>query len=103
MGARAAGTFRESSALQNDIEDILVYPNPFTDNISITFREMGLETIKIHLYDQSGRMVFSSEVYPQQAGEIKIDLQNKTKIENGIYYLLIDIGNNTWCKKLIRM
>jgi hypothetical protein len=65
-----------------ELGSIELYPNPSTENITISVNEMFL-AYPIRIMDQAGRVVIKSEVV---ALETEIDI---TKLESGIYYVKI--------------
>ncbi len=84
--------------------DVLAFPNPFNDNVSIKFNYTGFEspqTVEIHIYDLSGRYVNTIEKDDVKIGEnIYIwdgKNQNGSNVITGNYLVLIKIKefNNT--------
>ena len=71
-----------SSIPKNIVSNILLFPNPTTDNIYIT-SDFGLSNIKI--YDVSGRMI--KEYKKIDKNEYKIDL---SRLNSGLYFVNID-------------
>jgi len=82
-----------------NVEDIITYPNPFTNSVHISLpNHVGNITIK--LYDITGRLIFSKKNIISQ----EIHLKSLNEIPKGSYLLkIIDSKNNTqMSKKLVK-
>ncbi len=63
------------------------YPNPATDKVSLKIRSTEGETFKIKIFDQTGRLVYTSNTSPGSADEtISI---NTGDFANGVYNMQI--------------
>ena len=86
---------------------VLSYPNPFTDNctVSVNFNigiPSGLTDIDINLIDLYGRDIGSNLVYDLFATSTGFDIKLKRKNLNpGTYFLEITLGNEHLINKLI--
>ena len=76
-------------------EDVLVYPNPFVDEINIDYKVYTDEKVDITVYDAMGKMVFQEK--QSQANKIKLNLGA------GCYTLLVSNRNFNFSKKIIKM
>jgi len=77
----------------SEIEQLSMYPNPVSDNLSI---EIGLEKpgqILFQLFDLSGKEVFAHPSITHQAGET-IKQFDITTLNNGIYLAKLTIVSN---------
>ncbi len=83
--------------------NVLVYPNPFCDNINIVLTNVGSYNVDLSIYDVMGRKVscYSSITTIDTNAEINI---NTDIYKRGIYILKIVLDNGTYSKaiKLIR-
>lgn len=78
---------------QNNIEDIIIYPNPFTNNFSI---EGSVNINSINLYDSFGQAV-NIEKYQKTNNLIEV---NTSKLQSGIF--LLKVNNTTFSKTLMK-
>jgi parallel beta-helix repeat protein len=77
-----------------------VYPNPTKADLELRFSAPVQQTMNIMLYDVAGRLVdevFSGTV---NAGDNKIPIRS-TNLAAGIYFIRIEIGNETITEKVI--
>ena len=78
---------------QNPLEyakHILVYPNPATHQLYIKNNNTSVQTIRIHLLDYTGRLIYETEL-PASAQEQAIPLNN---VPSGSYLVLIQQGTD---------
>ena len=76
------------SISENDKDNLIVYPNPFTDKISISGFEND-EAISIIILDQAGRIVMTKNILT--ATQI-IEVDNLNSLATGIYTIEIRQG-----------
>ncbi len=79
------------SLIQNDL---VIYPNPVSDFLSIENTDGSIVTI----YDNMGRMVLKNEL--KQRGTEKLNI---SFLKRGIYYLRISNGNETYKSEFIKI
>ncbi|MBP6659573.1 MAG: thiol protease/hemagglutinin PrtT [Chitinophagales bacterium] len=78
-------------------DNILVFPNPAKDEMTIDFKKMDGKINTITLYNLEGKqMVFLNEINTQST--LQIPLQN---LANGIYLLHVDTKDGLIIKKII--
>jgi hypothetical protein len=77
---------------QESISNMQVYPNPATDNLTVSFKNTSLSVVTISLVNQLGQSVLSvTNKYGQSGTRTeKLDISN---IPSGIYYVQIGTGN----------
>ena len=79
-------------------DDIKVYPNPTNTNITVEWNSMDEENGMIQLTDINGRLVkevsFSHE--PNMRKKISV-----AELENGLYFLRLQLGNRVMNKKIM--
>lgn len=75
-------------------------PNPFTDNIEITFKESP-ETLRIIIFTASGQIIVN-RIYQEYVGRSLIisDLQDR---QQGIYFITLFTSNGTFTHKAIKL
>ncbi len=73
-----------------------IYPNPASENITINFTSTSKNT-SIKIYDATGRLVKNMENV--KSGENTITLN---ELENGLYLLNLQEGNNSATKRFIK-
>jgi hypothetical protein len=39
--------------------DVVIYPNPFLESLSLFFNEAVLDKVTVEIYDMLGRLIFS--------------------------------------------
>jgi len=71
-------------------KQIVLYPNPFTDYITVSEPS---ESMQLILFDQTGRLVESD--YEQ--------LEDLGNLLPGIYFLQISTGNSTSIQKVVKL
>lgn len=82
----------------SDDSELLVFPNPFTEEVNILVKDFYSKQLKIVVYDQLGRIIFNDEkVAMERSGSMKIRLAGLPK---GIYFLEIVSGSERLTKKL---
>ena len=78
---------------------INVYPNPFSHTMTIDYRLSTEGTVQLILFDIMGRKVKELENSYKITGNYTTSLQAKY-LEDGIYFLRVQLGNEFWVKKL---
>jgi hypothetical protein len=66
-----------------------IFPNPFTDQINVTFTSVIQEEVKVELFDTAGRLLYEQLGIP---GDVIVQLQNLS-LPNGLYLLNVKIGD----------
>lgn len=73
--------------------NIKVSPNPFSDELNVTYSLKGRESVTARIYDQSGVCVYSSNLGTMDAGEHSAKLH--PSLRQGHYILSITAGQQT--------
>jgi hypothetical protein len=81
------------------IANVVVYPNPTSDEVFVSFDNQNGNAMQVELVDQLGRVVYSENEI-QQIGFNKIGL-NLSQVSDGVYSILLHSGNNTIAKRII--
>jgi hypothetical protein len=78
-----------TSKMTFNTSDILLYPNPSTGTLNISF-ESNTEEAEVNIYDISGNTVFTKK-YKTEKGTVTIN-EDISKLKNGNYFLLLNDG-----------
>jgi len=81
--------------------DFSVYPNPVGDVLSIQVNIDNKSSVKVVIYDELGRQVeniFTKELYTDN-NIIDLDVNN---YKSGIYFISLNIDNQTFTKQFIK-
>ena len=79
---------------------ITVSPNPVTDNITLQLSSDHASSVKIALYDYSGKAVYQKNI-SIVAGDNNIRLTDLGNPAPGIYYIKLNIGEEVFTDKLV--
>ena len=85
---------------QNSLSDFNVYPNPTSNDITITFNSYSNENVNLSLYDVQGRLITSSKV-ASVVGDFNYNLAMES-VPTGFYLLKISQGNLNYTTKVIK-
>lgn len=77
---------------------LLVYPNPFNDNLQISLTGADHLPCDIYITDAIGKLVYSQHI-DDWKGNTSIDL---SKLSSGVYYLKLQAGDKSIGTKLIK-
>jgi hypothetical protein len=77
--------------------DVDIYPNPFTEEVVISFPDLVSERIHLTLYDLQGKILFSQEY--AVLSEIRLPINS---IPAGFYILKIKTGNQLITRKIVK-
>ena len=93
------------SEAQPEVEDletqVALFPNPFQDELTISY-ELGQDnSVSISLYDAMGKQV-AQPLPPQNQAAGKYQFTYTASISPGIYYALIQLGTQQQVVKLIK-
>jgi len=83
-------------------EQLAVYPNPFTENISVNYSLNDNSSVKISLIDVIGREI-SLLNENQTAGSHKLQVETKSlSLTKGVYFLKLETKNKTSFVKMVK-
>ncbi len=89
----------EKQSLNN--REILIYPNPFTEYLTIKLKNFELGNCEMYLYDLNGEMIVSKEIFIEtKNAEIRIDQIGN--LSAGIYFLKVLQSDEIIIQKLVR-
>ena len=67
--------------------DVVAYPNPFNDQLTIKGFESG-EKVSVEIYGTTGSLVYSSTDHKTEAGKLTLDLATKN-LRSGMYMVTV--------------
>jgi len=80
------------------ISNLVVYPNPASDEVFVSFNNQNGNVITIELIDQLGRTVFDNNEF-EMIGFNQVSI-NLSHVADGVYSVLIHSGENTVAKRI---
>ncbi len=87
--------------LQKIVEISPPYPNPFSDVISVKYYMKSPSEVKIHLYDNTGKIVAELDNTYSQIGWHELSYDGKHLLP-GIYYVVLTASDGHTTKKVIK-
>ncbi len=92
-----------STLAVNNIKDakLSVYPNPFTDQVTIAFDLKTSSDVNVAIYDTNGRVVKTIQKSNQKSGLNNLTIQTK-ELKTGIYFYSLKTNSGQMNGKLIK-
>ncbi len=84
-----------------EISTLSVYPNPFSDNFSITFTAKNASNATVEITDIQGKVV-NVITTGTIAGLNTIEVSDTTQLKAGIYFVRLTLNGETQVMKLVR-
>lgn len=85
-------------------EEVRVYPNPFTNRISVELTNPAASDITLQLFDLNGRQVYRSGTYKTTTGKNVVTVNLPFVLSPGNYVLQVQVdGKTSKSVKLIKM
>ncbi len=88
----------------NSISDLNLFPNPVSSTATISFSLNQTKTVSVKIVDITGREIKTLVNEKLNAGQHPIGWniinQNNQAVDDGIYFIKIDTGDNTVSKKI---
>jgi serine protease AprX len=81
-------------------DELMVYPNPFKDNITIVFYSNKKQVIIVSLYDVTGKEIFKQEKNVDANANNTISIAGNKALSNGTYILHLTTPDKSYYKKL---
>jgi len=92
----------EKPVEENNIQSINVYPNPTTNNVTISYEANQSGMINISLLNTRGILIKSWELMCISSLGQKINV-NARDLDSGIYFLRLQIGKKVVTRKLVKL
>lgn len=86
----------------NNIQDISLFPNPFTNNYLVSVIAAQNETISVETIDLQGKIVASKISTMNVDGLNTIEIDNLNQLQAGVYFARITYNGSTQVKKLVK-
>ncbi len=104
LTASISGTifrFESGNAGQESVisEDLLLYPNPASNTVTVSFNSVASEDVEISIYDLTGRMV-NTGIFKAAEG-VNASVINVSNLSKGIYIVALKNADDLLTKKLI--
>ncbi|MDG5492415.1 T9SS type A sorting domain-containing protein [Psychroserpens sp. SPM9] len=81
----------------NTLIDAIIFPNPFSETITINFREPIFDELNIYVSDLTGRIVLSETYNPSSSLSIELN-----DITSGVYLLNVVMREKRFVAKIIK-
>ncbi|RLD55494.1 MAG: hypothetical protein DRJ05_12870 [Bacteroidetes bacterium] len=91
------------TVIDNKVKDdmnVLVYPNPFNDELFISIKEGSDKISSIELFDLTGKSIISQKVQGSLGNVIKLD--GSEILDAGFYFLQVTINGKVVTQKVIK-
>ena len=94
------GTATALSRIENNKIDMLVFPNPAKNNVSVKFNLEKQTNVTISIVDVSGRKLIEirENSFTNGTNEFSIDISD---LNNGLYFVNIAANNENYTKRLV--
>ena len=89
-----------NSVKEESLTNMIVYPNPFKNELNVQIGLTETTNISFDLIDLSGRTVFTQKTADAQAGKFTANLK-PTELSSGIYLLKITTGDKSFFRKVM--
>jgi hypothetical protein len=78
---------------------VKVFPNPVANDLYITTRMDGLQIKTVFIYDKDGNRVIEQKVQSVLSTPIKV---NVSKLQQGLYYLVLETNKQPYRMQLLK-
>jgi hypothetical protein len=104
IGSWDIGAYEYSvtSSVDNKNECLVkIYPNPFTDNLTIEFSMINKEDVEVSLLDATGKSVkvITNRQFQQVKNTTSLDM---TDLPAGLYFIQLKTNNSLTTQKLLK-
>lgn len=103
-GSRLAAAAAEAPWTDEGSNGLSVSPNPFIEDLVLEYRLEAGAQVEAHLVNLQGKQV--ATLIPaglQAAGAYQLSITLQTALPAGIYFLRMQVGKQTWNRKLIHL
>ena len=81
-------------------QKLSIYPNPAQNMVQLSYLVSSPAEVSWQIYDITGRVVYHQENGLTSHG-VKTDILSTESLNNGIYFIKLTIGNNSYSQKLV--
>lgn len=79
-----------------------VFPNPATDNVSVSYNVSTPASVKIDLFNYMGQHVKSIKAMNAEAGSYKEEISlSSLNLAGGVYFIKAEIGSRSYTQKVV--
>jgi hypothetical protein len=94
------GTIENPITLEDDLIDkLIIYPNPFIDDLHFTINAKENQEVKIQLFSMDGKLVFTKKMNVL-VGDNNLEIY--PQVPTGNYLLQIEVNGQTLTNKVIK-
>ena len=86
--------------IEKNLLDANVYPNPFVEYVKVELFNIQKVDVSARIFDINGRLIFDRK-FGQRKGNVTLDI-NVSDLNNGLYFLIIDAGNERLSRKILK-
>lgn len=83
------------------LENIKVFPNPFSQSLNIELNLLKKSDIQTRLVNASGMTVFEKKI--EHSDQVSLNIPTRDDIPNGLYYLQVETEEGVYVQKIIRL
>lgn len=83
--------------------EVVVFPNPFSDHLNISFRLANRGNVSIRLLSQNGMVIQQMKDVSFESGEHIVEWNQEGQMNQGLYILIIETDEYIRYKKVIRL
>ncbi len=84
---------------QEAVVNLKVYPNPASDNLSVSFTQNNSRPVSVLLYDMLGKVIQENNLGLQPAGSLSATF-NVSNLETGVYIVRVRSGEKAYFNKV---
>ena len=85
-----------------DLEALLVYPNPVSDQARVSFSLKTPGRVVVRLFDLSGREVIEPVASFYDSGRQSVLIDNLSGLNSGVYRLIVSSDDMTWAASMLK-
>ncbi|NMD01507.1 MAG: T9SS type A sorting domain-containing protein [Bacteroidales bacterium] len=91
-----------ANVLNNDIESVNIFPNPFTSFANVEIKLMDNAKISFDIIDITGKKIYTVSETEMFKGNNKLQINRLQVPQSGIYYFVAHSPKTTYVKKFIK-
>jgi hypothetical protein len=99
---QAALTFLNVADPSRLVSDVSVFPNPFENEIHVSFRQQIAGETRVQIHDLTGKLLYSEQMGWVNAGPHAFKLQSPANLHPGLYVLYISSTHGSSTLRIIK-
>ncbi len=89
--------------LKGDLQEVSVFPNPFGNEISVSFSLRRSQELRLDLYDARGQRLYTfTGTYPGGNSQLRIGTAQTGELPAGVYFVKIADGKGYSVRKVVK-